>query len=86
MDLIILNTTPPMLKHQIIKYGRIIYSRRELERGFQNENYEIETMKLLIKSILANKIVYHRNSTKYSLKDYIQEIKRCPIEELLQNL
>ena len=57
-----------------------------LESGFSNENYEIETVKLLIKSILANKIAYHRNSTKQSLKGYIQEIKRCPIEELLQNL
>jgi len=57
-----------------------------LEAGFPNENYEIETMKLLIKSILANKIAYHKNGTKQSLEDYIQEIKRCPIEELLQNL
>jgi len=44
-----------------------------LEAGFQNENYEIETMKLIIKFTLANKIAYHRNSTKQSLKDYIQE-------------
>jgi len=43
-------------------------------------------MKLLIKFILANKTAYHRNSTKQSLKGYIQEIKRFPIEELLQNL
>jgi predicted nucleotidyltransferase len=32
LDLIILNTAPPMLKHQIIKYGKIIYSRDEQER------------------------------------------------------
>jgi len=57
-----------------------------LESGFPNENYEIETMKLIIKFTLANKIAYHRNGTKQSLKDYIQEIKRYPIEELLQNL
>jgi hypothetical protein len=56
------------------------------ESGFQNENYEIETMKLMIKSILANKIPYHKNGTKKPLKDYIQEIKRCSIEALLQNL
>jgi len=37
------------------------------------------------KYILANKIAYHKNDTKQSLKDYT-EIKRCPIEELLQNL
>jgi len=57
-----------------------------LEAGFQKENFEIETMKLLIKSILANKVSYHKNGAKQSLKDYIQEIKTCPIEELLQNL
>jgi len=32
LDLIILNTAPPMLKHQIIKYGKIIYTRDEKER------------------------------------------------------
>lgn len=32
LDLIVLNTAPPMLKHQIIKYGKIIYSRDEQER------------------------------------------------------
>jgi hypothetical protein len=56
------------------------------ESGFPNENYEIETMKLLIKSIIVNKIAHNRNGTKQSLKDYMQEIKRCQIEELLQNL
>jgi len=32
LDLIILNTAPPMLQHQIIKYGKIVYSRNERER------------------------------------------------------
>ena len=32
LDLIILNTASPMLKHQIIKYGKIIYTRNEKER------------------------------------------------------
>jgi hypothetical protein len=32
LDLIILNTAPPMLKHQVIKHGKIIYSRSERAR------------------------------------------------------
>jgi len=32
LDLIILNTASPLLKHQIIKYGKIIYTRNEKER------------------------------------------------------
>ena len=27
IDLIVLNTAPPLLRHQVIKYGKIIYSR-----------------------------------------------------------
>jgi len=32
VDLIILNASPPLLKHQVIKYGKIVYSRDEGER------------------------------------------------------
>ena len=32
LDLIILNIAPPMLKHQVIKYGKIVYTRNEKER------------------------------------------------------
>lgn len=42
MDLIILNTAPPMLKHQIIKHGRIIYSRSERERVIFEAKAECE--------------------------------------------
>lgn len=31
-DLIILNTSPPLLKHQVIKHGKIIYCRDEEAR------------------------------------------------------
>jgi len=32
VDLIILNTSPPLLKYQVIKYGKIVYSRNEEAR------------------------------------------------------
>ena len=32
VDLIILNTAPPLLKHQVIKHGRVIYCRDEKSR------------------------------------------------------
>jgi len=32
VDLIILNASPPLLKHQVIKHGKIVYSRDEGER------------------------------------------------------
>lgn len=32
VDLIILNTSPPLLKHQVIKHGKILYSRNERAR------------------------------------------------------
>jgi len=32
VDLTILNTSPPMLKHQVIKYGKIIFCRDEKTR------------------------------------------------------
>jgi len=32
VDLIILNASPPLLKHQVIKYGKIVYSRNEEAR------------------------------------------------------
>jgi len=32
IDLIILNTSPPLLKHQVIKHGRAIYCREEKAR------------------------------------------------------
>jgi len=32
IDLVVLNTAPPLLKHQVIKYGKILYSRDEEAR------------------------------------------------------
>jgi hypothetical protein len=32
VDLVILNDSPPLLKHQVIKYGRILYLRDEEAR------------------------------------------------------
>lgn len=32
VDLIILNTSPPLLKYQVIKHGKIVYSRNEKAR------------------------------------------------------
>ena len=32
LDLIILNTAPPLLKHQVIKRGKLIYARSERSR------------------------------------------------------
>jgi hypothetical protein len=32
VDLVILNDSPPLLKHQVIKYGRILYLRNEEAR------------------------------------------------------
>lgn len=32
VDLIILNMAPPMLKHQVIKYGKLVYCRDERAR------------------------------------------------------
>jgi len=32
VDLIILNTSPPLLKYQVIKHGKIVYSRSEEAR------------------------------------------------------
>jgi hypothetical protein len=32
VDLVILNDSPPLLKHQVIKYGRILYFRNEEAR------------------------------------------------------
>lgn len=32
VDLIILNTAPPLLKHQVIKWGKTIYTRSERSR------------------------------------------------------
>jgi len=32
VDLIILNTSPPLLKHQVIKHGKIVYSQSEEAR------------------------------------------------------
>jgi len=29
VDLIILNSSPPLLKHQVIKHGKVLYSRSE---------------------------------------------------------
>lgn len=36
VDLVVLNTAPPLLRHQVIKYGRVLYSRDERARvGFE---------------------------------------------------
>lgn len=32
VDLVILNTAPPLLKHQIIKHGKVVYCRDEKAR------------------------------------------------------
>ena len=32
IDLVILNIAPPLLKYQVLKHGRLIYSRNERER------------------------------------------------------
>ena len=32
VDLVVLNTVPPLLRHQVIKYGRVLYSRDERAR------------------------------------------------------
>ncbi len=32
VDLVLLNTASPLLKHQVIKYGRVLYSRDEVAR------------------------------------------------------
>jgi hypothetical protein len=32
VDLVFLNEAPPLLRHQVIKHGRVIYSRSEEER------------------------------------------------------
>ena len=32
VDLVILNDSPPLLKHQVIKYGKVLYFRREEAR------------------------------------------------------
>jgi len=32
VDLIILNSSPPLLKHQVIKHGKVLYSRSEEAR------------------------------------------------------
>ncbi|MEM1581589.1 MAG: nucleotidyltransferase domain-containing protein [Candidatus Bathyarchaeia archaeon] len=32
VDLVILNTAPPMLKYHVVRYGRVIYSRSERAR------------------------------------------------------
>ena len=36
VDLVFLNEAPPLLRHQVIKHGRVIYQRSEEERvGFE---------------------------------------------------
>lgn len=32
VDLVVLNTAPPLLRHQVIKYGRVLYNRDERAR------------------------------------------------------
>lgn len=32
VDLVLLNEAPPLLRHQVIKYGRVIYSKSEEDR------------------------------------------------------
>jgi len=32
VDLVVLNTAPPLLRHQIIKFGRVLYNRDERAR------------------------------------------------------
>lgn len=63
VDLIILNTSPPLLKYQVIKYGKIVYSRNEearvaFEARAQSEYLDFSRAiarydKCLMKQILA---------------------------------
>ena len=63
VDLVILNTAPPQLKHQIIKHGKLVYcknekARIEFEARAQDEYLDFSNAiarydKCLIKEILA---------------------------------
>lgn len=63
MDLIILNNAPPLLKHQVIKHGKLIYTRSERSRILFEASAECEYLdfkramerydECLIKQILA---------------------------------
>ncbi|MGB9660257.1 MAG: type VII toxin-antitoxin system MntA family adenylyltransferase antitoxin [Nitrososphaerales archaeon] len=63
VDLIILNTAPPMLRHQVIKHGKVIYSRNEKARIIFEAKAESEYLdfsrairrydECLIKQVLA---------------------------------
>lgn len=63
VDLIVLNVSPPLLKHQVIKHGKVIYSKDEEERIVFEAKAESEYMdfsiaierydKCLMKQILA---------------------------------
>lgn len=44
IDLIVLNTAPPFLRHQILKHGRVIYCRDEKARVFFEVRAEKEYM------------------------------------------
>lgn len=63
VDLIVLNVSSPLLKHQVIKHGKVIYSKDEKERIVFEAKAESEYLdfniaikrydKCLIKQILA---------------------------------
>lgn len=65
VDLIILNTSPPLLKYQVIKHGKIVYSRNEkarieFEARTQNEYLDFSRAiarydECLMKQILTQK-------------------------------
>ncbi|MCK4478089.1 nucleotidyltransferase domain-containing protein [Candidatus Bathyarchaeota archaeon] len=65
VDLIILNTAPPLLKHQTIKHGKLVYcrdekARIEFEARAQNEYLDFARAiarynECLIKEVLAQK-------------------------------
>lgn len=65
VDLIILNTSPPLLKYQVIKHGKLVYSRNEkvrieFEARTQNEYLDFSRAiarydECLMKQVLTQK-------------------------------
>ncbi len=52
VDLVFLNEAPPLLRHQVIKHGRVIYSRSEEERV----RFEVKSER----EYLDLRFLYHR--------------------------
>ena len=47
VDLVVMNKAPPFLKYQVVKYGRVLYSRDERARV----EFEVKVMKEYLDSI-----------------------------------